>query len=245
MAWYESEAFWDLGKPFMFGPAAWDRARGEVEAVIRFLGVPAGGRILDLCCGPGRHALELARRGFSVTGVDRYRPYLDSARSAANTEGLDIEFVECDMREFVRAEALDGAINLFTSFGYFEDSADDHRVAENLCASLKPGARLVIDVMGKEILVRWFQPRSWSEVDGVLALEERALERDLSWVRRRDIYVTPQGRYEVRIGHRIYSGAELRGLLESAGFGEVRLYGGFDGSSYDLEAKRLLAVATK
>jgi SAM-dependent methyltransferase len=109
MAWYESEAFWDLGKPFMFGPAAWDRAPGEVDGVLALLGVSPGGHILDLCCGPGRHALELARRGFRVTGVDRYRPYLDSARSAAGTEGLDIDFVECDMLEFLRAEAFDGA----------------------------------------------------------------------------------------------------------------------------------------
>jgi 2-polyprenyl-3-methyl-5-hydroxy-6-metoxy-1,4-benzoquinol methylase len=90
MVGYESEAFWELGKPFMFGPAAWDRASGEVDGVLALLGVPTGGRILDLCCGAGRHALELARRGFAVTGVDRYRPYLDSARSAANAEGLGV-----------------------------------------------------------------------------------------------------------------------------------------------------------
>lgn len=74
---------------------------------------------------------------------------------------------------------------------------------------------------------------------------ERSIDLGRSWVRGRDIYVTPEGRQEVQVEHRLYSGAELRSLLESVGFGEVHLYGGFDGSSYDLEAKRLLAVATK
>jgi len=245
MAWFESEAFWDLGKPFMFGPAAWERARGEVDGVLALLGVSPGGRILDLCCGPGRHALELARRGFRVTGVDRHRPYLDSARSAADAERLDIEFVECDMREFLRAEAFDAAINLFTAFGYFEDLEDDRRVLQNLHASLRPGARVAIDLMSLEILVRRFNPRGWAEVDGVLALVERSIDLARSWVRGRDIYVTPEGRHEVQIEHRLYSGAELRALLEWAGFSQVQLYGSFDGSPYNLVAKRLLAVATK
>jgi SAM-dependent methyltransferase len=246
MAWYESEAFWDLGKPFMFGPAAWDRARGEVDGVLALLGVPPGGRILDLCCGPGRHALELARRRFEVTGVDRHGPYLDSARSAARAEGLEIELVQCDMRDFVRAEAFDGAINLFTAFGYFADLEDDRRVLRNLYTSLRPGCRLAIDLMGKDVLLRrLYLGRRWSEVDGVLALEERAIDLSRNWIHGRDIYVTPTGRQEVEIEHRLYSGAGLRTLLESSGFSQVRLYGDFDGSPYDLDARRLLAVATK
>jgi hypothetical protein len=99
--------------------------------------------------------------------------------------------------------------------------------------------------MSKEILVRYFYPRRWSEVGGVLALEERAIDLGRSWIYGRDIYVTPGGRQEVQIEHRLYSGAELRSLLESAGFSQVRLYGSFDGSPYDLVARRLLAVATK
>jgi len=245
MAWFESAAFWDLGRPFLFDPAAWERARGEAANVVGFLGIAPGAQILDLCCGPGRHTLDLARRGFRVTGVDRHLPYLDSVRRTARVEGLEVEIVESDMRAFRREAAFDGAINLFTSFGYFSDPADDERVARNLCASLRTGARLVIDVLGKEIVIRRFQPRKWSEVDGVLGLEERSLDLEQGWVRGRNIYVTPGGRHEVGIEHRLYSGAELRSLLEAAGFCDVRLFGGFDGSPYDLDARRLLAVARK
>jgi hypothetical protein len=153
------------------------------------------------------------------------------------------------MREFHRHGAFDGAINLFTAFGYFDDIEEDRRVLKNLYVSLRPGARVAIDLMSLEILLRVFHPRAgfrgWSECKGVLRLEERSIDLARSWVHGRDIYVTPEGRQQVQIEHRLYSGAELRGLLESAGFSQVQLYGGFNGSPYDLEAKRLLAVATR
>ena len=100
--------------------------------------------MLDLCCGVGRHSLELVRRGFRVTGVDRTQAYLDLVAAAAKREALDLELVRQDMREFHRDESYDGVINLFTSFGYFEDPRDDQRVVDNVYASLRSGGVLVM-----------------------------------------------------------------------------------------------------
>lgn len=98
--------------------------------------------MLDLCCGPGRHVLEFARRGFRVTGVDRTQRYLEAARATALSEGLAVELVQADMRDFSRPPTFDLALNLFSSFGYFAEAADDLQVLKNLNASLAPGARV-------------------------------------------------------------------------------------------------------
>ena len=134
--------------------------------------------MLDLCCGPGRHSLEFARRGFRVTGVDRTAHYLTTARAAATREGLTVEFVQEDMRHFHRPAAFDLALNLFSSFGYFEDVANDLRVLQHLHDSLKSGGQVLLEMAGKEPLARMFQPRTWhrhAERDEYL-LEERIIQ---------------------------------------------------------------------
>jgi SAM-dependent methyltransferase len=243
--WHESEEFWALRDRFMFGPERWEAVPGEVDHVLALLGVEAGAEILDLCCGPGRHSLELARRGFAVTGVDRTVAYLERARSLAQAEGLEIRFVQDDMRRFRQDEAFDAAINLFTSFGYFEDSGEDRKVLSNLWASLRPGGRLVMEMMGKEILARRFRRRDWAELDGILMLADRSVDRDWTWMRNREIYIEAGGRHEFLLEHRLYSGEELRTQLTSSRFSEVSLYGNLAGTPYDLDATRLVAVALK
>jgi 2-polyprenyl-3-methyl-5-hydroxy-6-metoxy-1,4-benzoquinol methylase len=95
----------------MFNAQRIAAASEEVECMAALLGVRRGQSILDLCCGVGRHALEFARRGFAVTGVDCARSYLERARASAGHDGLQVEFVDSDMRSFMRDAALDAAIN--------------------------------------------------------------------------------------------------------------------------------------
>src|SRR5204863_7756432 len=135
----------------------------EVDQLTKLLDLDSPAKVLDLCCGLGRHSLELARRGFDVTGVDRTGVYLRRAQKQADSEGLKIEFVQEDMRQFCRPEAFDLTLNLFTSFGYFESPAEDRRVLVNVHKSLQPGGRLVMDMMGKEIIARVFRERDWRE----------------------------------------------------------------------------------
>ena len=243
--WHESDEFWALRERFMFGPDAWERAPGEVERILALLCVKPGSDVLDLCCGPGRHSLELARRGFAVTGVDRTTAYLQRAERTARAEELPIRFVEADMRSFRRPDAFDAAISMFTSFGYFEDSADDGKVLANLHASLRPGGRLLMEMMGKEVLARRFNPRHWVEADGALLLVERSVDRDWTWLRNHEIYIVGGERHELDLDHRIYSAGELRLLLESAAFCDVTFHGDLSGAAYDLTARRLIAVASK
>jgi SAM-dependent methyltransferase len=198
-----------------------------------------------LCCGPGRHSLELARLKYCVTGVDRTTPYIQQAKKKADEQQLNIRFVQEDMRSFCEPNAFDVVINAFTSFGFFEDPADDKRVFENVYTSLKKGGKFLIDIMGKEVLARIFQEKRWWEEDGVLVLEEAKLNEDWSSVDSRWIIIADGRRDEYRFSLRLYSAAQLSELLKSCGFSRVEVYGDLTGSPYDQTAKRLVVVAHK
>ncbi len=243
-AWHEQDRFWEMMP--MFNQHHWEVALEEVDSLTALLGIRRGASVLDLCCGVGRHSLEFARRGFRVTGVDRTDAYLQRARSKAAAEGLDLTLVQADMRAFVQPESFDAAINLYTSFGYFEEPLDDLRVASNLCASLRPGGKLVMEMMGKEVLARIFQARDWQELPGgAFFLQERRVNQDWTWMENRWILIQDSEKSEYVIGHRIYDGAGLRALLLDAGFESVRVCGDLTGQPYDIDARRLVVVAKK
>lgn len=243
-AWHEQDDFWETVP--LFGPERMEIAPQEVDQIIAMLDLKTGAAILDMCCGVGRHSLEFARRGYSVTGVDRTAAYLRTARDAADAEGLSVEWIEADAREFQRSAAFDLAINLYTSFGYFEDPAEDRRMAENLYRSLKPGGFLVMDLMGKERLARIFSRRNWDELpDGSFFLQERKIRDDWTWIENRWILIKDGQQREFTLGHRLYDGTGLRTLLLDSGFESASLYGDLDGVPYDNDARRLVAVAHK
>jgi len=244
--WHEDDTFWNTMTSRMFSEKIMATAPEETDNVLALLGVDPPATILDMCCGAGRHSVELARRGFRVTGVDRTASYLKIARKRAKDAGLKIEFVREDMRRFCRENVFDGAINLFTSFGYFEDEADDCQVLTNIHRSLKKGGKLVMEMMGKEILARIFRERDWHETDdGTLFLQERKVTKDWSWIENRWILIEDETRHEFKVNHRIYSAAELTATLRECGFKKVWIHGDQAGGPYDHEAKRMIAVAQK
>lgn len=243
--WHDNDDFWETMMPFMFDEARWDAAPVEIDQVISLLDVSPESAILDLCCGPGRHSLELARRGFRVTGVDRTAAYLEKARKQAESEGLAVEFVQNDMRRFCRPNTFDGVIMMFTSFGYFEEPAENRQVLSNAYRSLKDQGTLAIDVMGKEVLARIFSERDWHEQDGVIFLQERRVCENWSWMENRWIRLDSQERCEFKVSHWIYSAVELSTMLKECGFSSVDVYGDIEGASYDHKARRLVTVAHK
>lgn len=202
--------------------------------------------MLDLGCGAGRFAIALAQRGYEVTGVDRTKFYLDKAREKARQARVRIEWIRADMRDFVRPESYDLVLCMLTSLGYFDDRRDDLRVLEQMFHSLRPGGACLIDLMGKEVLARIGQPTT-SEIlpDGTRSIVRHEVID--GWTRMRNEWLFIRGdKVKVyRFHHTIYSGQELRQLLEQAGFSDVRLYGDFDGGEYGLNAQRLVAVARK
>jgi len=244
-AWHEQDAFWMKWASVMFHGRRWEKAPEEVASITALLNIGETASVLDLCCGPGRHSLQLARQGFSVTAVDRTKMYLERARRQAETEGLKIEFIQDDMRGFCRPGSFDVAINLFTSFGYFEDASEDRQVAANVYRSLKEKGVFLIDIMGKEVLARIFRERDWYELDNTMVLEERKVCANWSWMENRWLMIKDGKMDECKVSHRLYSAAELAALLGDCGFEAIDVYGDLTGAPYDHTAKRLVLVAHK
>jgi SAM-dependent methyltransferase len=243
--WYENEDFWHVWGPLMFSTQRIASTPGEIDQILALTQIPPGSHILDLCCGVGRHSLELARRGFKVTSIDRSEEYLQQAREQAQKEGLSIKFIRDDMRNFSHPDTYNLVINLYTSFGYFESQNEDQKVASNIYRSLKTDGLLVMEMSSKEVLARVFRERDWREVDGFIWLEERKIINDWSQIQTRWITFKGNRRYDHMFKLRLYSAVELRALLQAAGFAESKVYGGLDGIPYDHNARRLVTLGLK
>jgi SAM-dependent methyltransferase len=241
--WFEDEDFWKAYAGLMFDGERWAEVPAVCDALASLAGMAPGAAVLDSCCGPGRHSLELARRGYRVTGVDLTASYLEAARESAAAESLPIEFLRADVRAFVRPAAFDLAINLYTSFGYFATPDEDLRMLRNLRASLKPGGALVLETLGKEIAVRDFTEGEWFERDGWTVLTAFKVVGAWEGLENRWILLRGSERVDRAFVRRLYSAVELRAALLAAGFASVELYGSVEGAPYDLGAASLVAVA--
>lgn len=243
--WFDNEAFWRETYPFMFPDERFSKSPEQLKSILK-LTRPRGKAVLDLCCGPGRFSVLLAKKGYAVTGVDKTRFLLDKARARAKKLKARVEWVFQDMRDFVRPGAFDLALSLFTSFGYFDDKSEDAGVLKNIFASLKPGGAFIIDVMGKERLARvLLATASQPHPDGSLLIQRHEIFDDWTRIRNEWIVIRSGRSRHFKFYHTVYSGQELRSLLEQAGFEKIRLYGNLKGDTYGPEATRLIAVARK
>lgn len=242
---FEDEAFWRESYPFMFSARRIAEADEQMAKVLA-LTKPAGKAVLDLCCGPGRCSIALARKGYRVTGVDRTAYLLNKARAKARTARVNVEWVQNDMRDFVRLNSFALVVSMFTSFGYFDDQKEDMTVLGNMFGSLQPGGICLIEVLGKERLAKVLQATTSSDLpDGTVIVERHKIFDD--WTRiANEWLILRNGRVKTfKFHHTIYSGQELRERLEWAGFVDVRLFGNLDGDEYGPQAERLIAVGRK
>ena len=214
----------------------------RVEHASRIVHAP---RVVDLCCGFGRITLELARRGFAACGVDITDSYLKTAKEDAAHEKLDIEFIQKDVRKFRRKNGFEVALNLYNSFGYFENSCDDLLFLKNAHYSLCDGGALIIDLLGKEIAVRDYIEAEWFERAGCTVLTESNPVDCWGSMWNRWILIKDGQRREKVFIQRLYAATELRSLLLKAGFSTVEIYGGWDERPYDQQAQTLIAVGRK
>lgn len=241
--WFESDTFWEDLQQKVYGPDQTTAAPGEARDAMRMLACSPPARILDLCCGNGRHAIALAASGYQVTAVDLSAAYLSLAKTAAVAASVEVEWVRDDIRSFRRPESFDGAMILWNAFGYFEDDAQDIVALEAAAASLRRGGRLLIQTHGRESTARKFVRKDWFELGDMIVLDQRWIEADWSRMRTRYVVIGPDRRREHTMSCRLYSCADLERLLKAAGFAEVRFYGGLDGRPYDEKAVELVALA--
>ena len=220
-------------------------AEAQALAAARLSGCPEGGDLLDVPCGFGRHSVPLARAGYRVVGVDRSEALLGEARRRAAGERWP-KLTRADYRELPFADAsFDAALNLFSSIGYLGDEQDTRALRE-IGRVLRPGARLVIEGMHRDLLVLRFSHQDWRLVgEGRLLLEQRTFDAAAGVAQVTQTLIEGAGERDSRsYSVRVYSATELVAMLAAAGFAEARCYGDLDGSELET-GTRLVVVATR
>lgn len=202
----------------------------DVDRLVKVAALAPNDRILDLCCGQGRHCLELARRGFKhVTGVDRSRYLVRLARRRAKQTGLSVTFHEGDARRFRLPEASFHCVTLMgNSFGYFEREEDDLAVLRSVMRVLRGNATLALDVTDGDWMRDNFEKRSWEWIDqNHFVCRERSLAADGQRLVSREVVVHAERGViaDQFYAERLYSRARIIELLESVGYLNVRDHG--------------------
>ncbi len=236
----------------------------EAEFLIDHLNCDAGARVLDVPCGNGRLSFELAKRGLRVTGVDISEEFIEEARSIQGTlhnpaahanadhppataGGTDfsakIEFLLCDMRNIDGMRIYDGAYCFGNSFAFLEH-AEMEKFLDAIARALKPGARFIVETgMAAESVLPDFEEQSSHEVgDIALTIKERYIAAesciDSEYIFGRD------RKTESRLAREwIYTVAEMRRMLERAGFSVLDLYGSLKCEPYKLGSRELFIVS--
>src|SRR5437016_11021595 len=204
-----------------------ERTPVEIDRLEALLAVRPPLCILDLPCGQGRHAIELARRGYEVTGVD-LSPYLIGvAKARAEAGGVKVRWLEGDMRRPVPRERFDLVLNLFTSLGYFLDEADDRLVVQAAAGMLGPGGRFLLEVINGERLMGHFVEREWFTVGQAAVMERRSLDRSARHMIVERTVSSPAGEEADVQAPRLYGARQLESVLNSSGFDRVAIVGGW------------------
>ncbi|GAA2086199.1 class I SAM-dependent methyltransferase [Streptomyces albiaxialis] len=241
---FDTEDFWTDFYDILF-PESRHTQAAELVADAPLLAFPPGARVLDMCCGAGVFTVPLAARGYETTGVDRSPAMLERAEERCRAAGVGPRLVEADARHFAEPGAYDVVLNLFTSFGYFEDPEDNAAVLRAMRACLRPGGTLLLDLAGKEMLVRRGNgTRLVRHGDDLVFQTDTALE-GYERIRSEWVLVRGERAYRARLEWFMYSAAELRRMLLDAGFSHVETFGGFDGRPYDGEAPRMILRARR
>jgi D-alanine-D-alanine ligase len=203
--------------------------REEVSLYCRGVNLSGEDRVLDLCCGQGRHSFELTRRGLKVEGLDRSHYLIQKAKTDARKEGLRVKFREGDARKLpYAADTFDVVMILGNSFGYFETVQDDVRVLKEVFRVLKPWGRLLIDVADGDFLRKNFQERSWEWINkNLFVCRERSLSANENRLISREVvtHVEKGVIADQFYAERLYSPKRLRDLLKSAGFTDLTANG--------------------
>jgi 2-polyprenyl-3-methyl-5-hydroxy-6-metoxy-1,4-benzoquinol methylase len=211
-----------------------EATKREAEFVIAALGLQGGERVLDLACGFGRHTLELARRGFSVVGVDITADYIDEGRRKASQEGVDAEFVRADIRDVAYCEEFGVVLNLADgAVGYLENEGENLKVFDVIALALKPGGKHLLAVCNAAYAEKHFPRRHWEMGERSLSLADFAWDAENS----RMVYASCALRFGEVLKRpdeqaqpayiRLYSLDELRKILQQRGMHVVAAYGDY------------------
>ena len=244
MDWYE-EWFGEEYK-MVYPHRNEEEAKEQVEFLMRHISLPDGAKVLDLCCGCGRHAVELKQRGYDVVGLDLSEELLELACSRASECGEDIEFIRGDMREIPYEDHFDLIVNFFTSFGYFAEDAENQSVLLAIAKALKPGGKFLMDYMNPENVARNLVARDEKDIaQGIHVVQERWIDKSPRRINKKITLIKEDEESIYRESVRMYSHEEMVKMLSGANLELLETYGDFADSEYNQDSARMVLIGRK
>ena len=222
-----------------------EQTRAEADFLERALRLRPAARVLDVPCGHGRHALELAARGFRPTGVDLSREQIEEARARAAAAGLAIEWRQADMRDLPWQAEFDGGFSLGNNFGFLDPSGT-RAWLEAVSRALRPGARFAFDYgLAAESILPRLREREWTRIGDILFLEENRYHVQEGCVETSYTFVH-EGVAHHRTGLQwVHTVREILDFLAGAGLVAESLSGSLQGEPFLVGSPYLLIVAEK
>ncbi len=252
--WYEA-AFDDL-YAVLYSHRDNESARREAQGAMRLLGfaprmnadadapasAPARPRVLDACCGAGRHSRALLELGFDAWGFDLSARLLNLARRHADLRG---RIVRADLRQLPYISGqFHAVVNFFTSFGYFETDAENERALGELARVLRPGGALLMDHIHCAWLEQNLVPEDEIQRNGFTIHQRRWIERGRI---RKEVAATDSRGQTSRWTEdvRLFTPGELAAMFERAGLASVHVFGDFSGEALSPRHPRMIVTAVK
>ena len=235
-------------KLYMKFRAPWlsdERTKQELQFLTRILKINKDQKVLDIPCGFGRHSILLAKKWCQVTGIDTNKYFIQEAKKRGKGSGA--KYIQWDMLKLKYKAEFDVVINLFTSFGYFDDAANE-RVLQNFYNALKEGGKLVIDMINRDRIVQTYTKgirKDYTMIDKDIMLEEESFDLLTGRLHNNKKFIIKNKEIHVPYSLRIYTYTEIRDLLQNVGFTVTGVYGDYRWSAYSLTSKRLIIMAQK
>jgi SAM-dependent methyltransferase len=216
----------------------------QVDFLLRELGAEPGARFVDLGCGHGRHANELARRGYRVLGVDLVMGFLEVARAEARRDGLAVDYALGDVRGLGALSAFDHALCLFDAFGFLDDPGNEEHL-RTVAAALVPGGSLLLDLRNRDWIVRNIQATTVLDKGDDLMIDRHHFDTVSGRLVDRRTYVRAGRVRHVSFSLRLYGLGEISALLRQAGFVVEKSWGGWDGAPVSMARNRMMVLARR
>lgn len=236
--------FFTQGSPYLHHPALTpERTAAEIDFVLSQAQVPPGSRILDVGCGPGRHSLELARRGYRVVGIDPAAAMIAAARERAQDLETPPEFIQARAQDFSADETFDAAICLFTTLGQMDERGDNRGLLERVAQTLAPGGTLVVETPQRGWVAQNLKAFDRFEDDERVTIIDRSLDEGENIVSEIFTLISGQERHTYLLRYRVFSQEEMRTLLEESGLEVVTTFGSYESAPLQADSPVMLFVA--
>jgi len=241
--------FFSTGSPFLDHPLLTPaRTATEVDFVLAQTRLPVGSRILDIGCGPGRHSIELARRGYQAVGIDPSAAMIEAAKERAARAGVQPKFYQTSAEEFTAAEKFEDVICLFTTLGQINSEEQkpqpktDHPLLHQVAKALVPGGTFILEVPQKEWVINNLKDTDRFGDDMRYTDIKRAYDAEYSIVTETFTIVSPEETRQYLLRYHLYDLQQVCSMLEYAGFEMIQIYGDFHQAPLTATSPNMIAV---